>query len=175
MNYKNILILPEHLQNASDVTRIGRKHKSKHFTYVWWHVNGSELIKPLYFGKSPLDKEWKKGTYFSRLYRELGGTPGFGWIAESTGSQQHYKKWVERVPELTKNDVAIFVYDYTNHVKDWTDKQIDIFISNREHDLNKNLTSTYGFPTLNIAPTKHQCGEPSKDFEDRLNSIIEFK
>lgn len=149
-NYKKILIQPMNYTHAKDVRAEGLIHMPEAFTYTWWRHNGV-LDIPIYTGLSDKDKEWKvKKWYFSRLYRELGGTPGFAHpIHKSTGAQQHYKKWIKFCPELTKDDVWIEVRDYTDLLRNATDQTKSQFIKNAEHKQYNQLCAHFGKPILN--------------------------
>jgi hypothetical protein len=60
-------------------------------------------------------------------------------------------------PELTKNDVTITVYDYTDELTGKTAGEISKFLLNEEHKLVKLHVQNYGIPPkLNVQATPGQ-------------------
>jgi hypothetical protein len=68
-------------------------------------------------------------------------------------------------PTLTRNDVTITVYDYTDELVGLDEKEIDRRLLNEEHELIKKHVEDYGdTPKLNIQCTKIRTKAMFDDF-----------
>jgi hypothetical protein len=138
------------LKYPRDICYIMEKNGVKYYTYTIQSNNG--VIK---HGKAA-DKEWCYGTWGNRLYRQIGGLLGWGnYELNDTSAKQMREQMRKFFPELTKTDITVTVYDYTDELTGEDDKEIDRVLLNEEDAMIKKHIATYGVsPALNIQRTR---------------------
>jgi hypothetical protein len=123
---------------------------TKYYTYTF--RTDYEIIK---HGKAA-DNEWMYGTWGNRIYRQSGGIHGWnGGGLNDTSAQEMREGMAEHFPSLTRHDVMIIVYDYTDELMGKTKEEIDKRLLNEEHELVKQHLIEHGAaPKLNIQRTR---------------------
>lgn len=148
---KRFTITLSTLKNPRDICYLIEKRKSKYFNYTF--ECNSEIIK---HGKAS-DNEWMCGTWGNRLYRQAGGIQGWRTCLNDTSAKKMRIMMEKHFPKLTKNDITITVYDYTDELTGKTANEISKFLLNEEHKLVKLHVQNYGVPPkLNIQATPEQ-------------------
>lgn len=137
-------------------------HDCRYYNYDF-SINGGITFN---IGKAA-DNEWVTGTYGNRIYRKAGGIDG--WISPMyCNSANKMRDLMNKyMPDTTKDEVIITVYDYTHKLCNYDQIGIDKFLLNEEHNLIKNHEMTFGTtPVLNIQPTKshYDCIESFNNF-----------
>jgi hypothetical protein len=138
------------LNSPRDICPIMEGYGTKHFTYTF--QSDYKIIK---HGKAA-DNEWMSGTWGNRLYRQAGGIPGWdGGGLHDTSAQEMREGMEEHFPSLTRYDITIIVYDYTDELIGKTEEEIDQRLLNEEHELVKQHLYEHGVPpNLNIQRTR---------------------
>lgn len=137
------------LKNPRDICSILEKKKVKYFTYTF--QTNDDVIK---HGKGA-DNEWMYGTWGNRIYRQIGGLNGWPTQLNDTSAKKMRQQMKKHFPNVTRMDVTVTVYDYTEDLEGEDDKEIDRVLLNEEDAMVKKHVITYGVPPkLNIQKTK---------------------
>jgi len=138
------------LKYPRDICYIMEKKGVKYFTYTF--QSNDTVIK---HGKAA-DNEWEYGTWGNRLYRQIGGLPGWGsYELNDTSAKKMREQMKKHFPDLTKTDITVTVYDYTDELTGEDQKEIDRVLLNEEDAMVKKHIITYGVPpALNIQQTR---------------------
>jgi hypothetical protein len=157
---KTFTITLANLTSPREICPLLEARKCKYYNYTFQSNFG--VIK---FGKAA-DNEWMAGTWGNRLYRQAGGINGWGSYAlHDTSANKMREQMNIHFPTLTRNDVTITVYDYTDELVGLDEKEIDRRLLNEEHELIKKHVEDYGdTPKLNIQCTKIRTKAMFDDF-----------
>lgn len=138
------------LKTPRDICYIMEKKGVKYYTYTF--QCNEQVIK---HGKAA-DNEFLCGTWGNRLYRQVGGLPGWGTRELNDTSAKKMREQMRKFfPNLTKTDITVTVYDYTDELEDEDEKEIDRVLLNEEDAMVKKHIATYGSaPALNIQQTR---------------------
>lgn len=122
----------------------------KYYTYTF--DTPTETIK---HGKAA-DHEWMAGTWGNRVYRQAGGFPGWnGAELYDSNANKMREQLKEHFPHVTKDEVTVTVYDYTQELNHSPATEIDRVLLNEEDALVKEHKKKHGSaPKLNIQETK---------------------
>jgi hypothetical protein len=137
------------LNHPRDICYIMEQRQVKYFTYTFQSNEG--VIK---HGKAA-DNEWMYGTWGNRLYRQVGGLNGWSIPLNDTSAKKMRDQMNIHFPSLTRMDVTVTVYDYTEELEGEDEKEIDRVLLNEEDAMVKKHISQYGAPPkLNIQKTR---------------------
>lgn len=137
------------LKSPRDICYIMEKKGVKYFTYTF--QSNDSVIK---HGKAA-DNEWMYGTWGNRLYRQVGGLDGWNCPLNDTSAKKMREQMNKHFPGLTRMDVTVTVYDYTEELEDEDEKEIDRVLLNEEDAMVKKHIATYGAPPkLNVQQTR---------------------
>lgn len=147
---KTFTITLANLTSPREICALFEARGCKYFNYTF--QSNTEIIK---HGKAA-DKEWMASTWGNRIYRQAGGIEGWGGHSLHDSSANKMRELMRiHFPTLTKNDVTITIYDYTDELASLDEKEIDRRLLNEEHELIKKHVEDYGVtPKLNIQSTK---------------------
>jgi hypothetical protein len=139
------------LSAPRDICHILEKEGTKYYVYSF--QSKDDIIK---FGKAA-DNEWMFGTWGNRLYRQAGGIAGWGVFSLNDTSAKDMRMQMQKhFPDLTRNDITVTVYDFTEELDNKKPSEIDKRLLNEENDRVKQYTLAVGRrPNLNIQPTKN--------------------
>lgn len=138
------------LKYPRDICYLLEQKGTKYFTYTF--QSNTEVIK---HGKAA-DNEWMYGTWGNRLYRQIGGLVGWGgYELNDTSAKKMREQMNKFFPELTRMDITVTVYDFTDELEGEDEKEIDRVLLNEEDAMVKKHILTYGVPPkLNIQQTR---------------------
>jgi hypothetical protein len=138
------------LASPRDICYLIEQRGTKYFTYTF--QCNREVIK---YGKAA-DNEWMFGTWGNRLYRQVGGLPGWGNLSLNDTSAKLMREQMNKFyPDLTRMDITVTVYDFTEELKDENEQEIDRVLLNEEDAMVKKHIADYGVPPkLNIQTTR---------------------
>ena len=138
------------LKYPRDICYIMEKKGTKYFTYTF--QSNDDVIK---HGKAA-DNEWMYGTWGNRLYRQVGGLDGWGnYELNDTSAKKMREMMNKYFPELSKNDITITIYDFTEDLEGEEEEEINRVLLNEEDAMVKKHVAQYGFPPkLNIQQTR---------------------
>lgn len=139
------------LSAPRDICHLLEKEGTKYYVYSF--QSKDDIIK---FGKAA-DNEWMFGTWGNRLYRQAGGIAGWGVFSLNDTSAKDMRMQMQKhFPDLTRNDITVTVYDFTEELDSKKSSEIDKRLLNEENDRVKQYTLAVGRrPNLNIQPTKN--------------------
>lgn len=152
-------------ETPRDISNFMRKHRVQIYTYGLWSTRHGDWIN---YGESS-DNEWQRGTWGNRLYRKGGGIPGWNTTSEyfegtfdiglhDTSAQEMRRLCENLLPDLVKDDVIIYIHDYTMEpcLRNETDRYIKQFVRNKEHERIEHYKSeNLGYaPKLNVQATR---------------------
>jgi hypothetical protein len=139
------------LSTPRDICYLLEKERTKYYVYSFQSKN--DIIK---FGKAA-DNEWMFGTWGNRLYRQAGGIAGWGACSLNDTSANVMREQMQKhFPDLTRNDITVTVFDFTEELDNKKTSEIDKRLLNEENDRVKQYTFAVGRrPNLNIQPTKN--------------------
>jgi len=151
------------LKSPRDICYIMEKKGAKYFTYTF--QSNDSVIK---HGKAA-DKEWMCGSWGNRLYRQAGGLPGWPSPLNDTSAKKMREQMSKHFPMLTRMDITVTVYDYTEELEGKDEKEIDRFLLNEEDAMVKKHIAQYGAPPkLNIQKTRSK----TKPCFDKLFEVL---
>lgn len=141
----------KNLSTPRDVCYLLEKEGTKYYVYSFQST--TDIIK---FGKAA-DNEWMFGTWGNRLYRQAGGIPGWGSCSLNDTSAKDMRLQMQKhFPDLTRNDITVTVFDFTQELDNKKPSEINKMLLNEENDRVKQYTFAVGRrPNLNIQPTKN--------------------
>jgi hypothetical protein len=162
---KTYTITLANLVSPRDICDLIKKRGTKHFTYAF--QCNTEIIK---YGKAA-DNEWMFGTWGNRLYRQVGGLPGWGNLSLNDTSANLMREQMNKFfPDLTRMDITVTVYDFTEELEGMDEREIDRILLNEEDAMIKKHIVDYGVsPKLNIQTTRRRlkpCVDNLFEFED---------
>lgn len=121
----------------------------KYYTYTFY--TQTDIIKE---GKAA-DVEWMSGTWGNRIYRQAGGIRGWETELNDTSANKMREQMQKYFPDVTKDDVSVTVYDYTDELQGESDDEIDRVLLNKEDERVRAYIIEHGVPPkLNIQPTR---------------------
>jgi len=163
---KQIAIALATLNAPRDICRLMEYHDAKYYTYGFF-TNGGNCFN---YGKAA-DNEWMSGTFGNRIYRKAGGIEGWVWPMNCSSAQKMSALMKQYMPNTEKDDVIIFVNDYTQELLNESQSDIDRFLLNEENKLVRAHESVHGIrPVLNIQDTKHH-----PDYRKTFNELFEVE
>jgi hypothetical protein len=121
----------------------------KYYTYTFY--TQTDIIKE---GKAA-DVEWMSGTWGNRIYRQAGGIKGWSSELNDTSANKMREQMRQHFPEVTKDQVSITVYDYTDELAKESKDEIDRVLLNKEDERVRAYIHERGVqPKLNVQATR---------------------
>jgi len=124
-----------HLKNYRHVDEIQKEFRRlgiKHYIY-----EACTLWDTLKYGLGA-DNEWKQGYWGNRLVRQIDGL--YGWQGgerySGCSNKQKFRQIVDQYfPDINKNDVTVFVHDYTAECSTLNEQDRRKFLECKEGDM----------------------------------------
>jgi len=146
---RTFTLLLSAMHQPRDISNFALHYQIKNYCYEFG-ITG-EVLK---YGKAN-DKEWHRGTWCDRIYRQAGGINGWPRRLSCSTASVTKERMKTYFPLVTKDDVYVRIYDYTHDLVNDSDDKVDAVLLNAENKLIRDHMNVHGIkPKLNIAETK---------------------
>jgi hypothetical protein len=137
------------MNHPRDISNFALYYRIKNYCYEFG-ITG-EVLK---YGKAN-DKEWQRGTWCDRIYRQAGGIDGWRRGLNCSTASVTKERMKTYFPLVTKDEVYIRIYDYTHDLVNDSNDKVEAVLLNAENKMIRDYVDVHGTkPRLNIAETK---------------------
>jgi hypothetical protein len=154
------------MKNACEIKNIMKKLAIKDYCYAFMHNN--IVMK---FGQSS-DKDWMRGSYGERIYRQSRFIPGWPTLAAAGSAGYDMEALAEKFPNINKNDVSIQVWDMTSVTFSVaTDHRYELTIV--ENELIAMHIKAFGHQPLGNVKDQSYINKQSRVTDQMFNSLFD--